>query len=428
MNRGIVDYYKNLMRTDEASESEAMEAFHAAIRADDEELLGLSLKRLPFSKAELDEESYLTASALREMASCRMHRMLVEHGYAMPSSPTLLPWNGSLEEVIKLMMESSGADRIKTISDLLHDVRYYLGVMSSEPSCFRVPFNINPEDSYKPYFFSYLDHWLSELPGFLEREAGHYDQKAVAGLISNIAENPELTGALEAFIDSSLFDRRNLGRYLNKAISHDNEPGFDLLIGYADDAALKEIDRYPRTSRSLLDKLFGMNVLIPGTDEAFEAFRKFIRSGKVDENSEEVLRAIMHPSYGDRRDAEGRTILFAAAFNKDFEPYLHPLLVTSSEELNARDDEGRTVLYHLARSGYPECLEPLVRMGAIPFCVDSEGSNVLHALIRRKWIRLEDITYCMSFLPSSILTMRNKAGISPIDAMIERFHRSVEEF
>ena len=149
---------------------------------------------------------------------------------------------------------------------------------------------------------------------------------------------------------------------------------------------------------------------------------------KVDEEEEDILKAIMHPSYGDKRDEFGRTILIRAIKNRHFEPYLYPVLVTSPMELNARDNEGRTALYYLARTEYPECLEILTRMGAIPFCIDAEGNNVLHILLGGDWkITLDDIVYDMGYLPKELITMKNAEGKTPLDILRDRLYESKSE-
>ena len=158
------------------------------------------------------------------------------------------------------------------------------------------------------------------------------------------------------------------------------------------------------------------------------AIDAYYNNEKVDEEEEDILKAIMHPSYGDKRDEFGRTILIRAIKNRHFEPYLYPVLVTSPMELNARDNEGRTALYYLARTEYPECLEILTRMGAIPFCIDAEGNNVLHILLGGDWkITLDDIVYDMGYLPKELITMKNADGKTPLDIIRDRLYESKSE-
>ena len=430
MNRGIAEYYHQKIIEGKLSPSELKEALYTAIRTEDVPLLELALSKLPPDEDKWDEDASPIVFALREMASCDIIRVLVENGYKLPYLPDLLPWNGSPEEIIGLMMKDKGEDRGKVFSYFVYSVCYYLEVMKADYSGFRVPFSLASENIYKPCFFSYLDNWLSGFAVFLENESVNYNYngKDIGLLIARIAQYPELVGALKTFIDSTLFDRSNIGWYLKRAVHEDNEVGFDILSEIATEDDFKKIIIYPMSNMNILTKLFDRNILIPGTDEAYEAFDEYIAMRKIDEEEEDVLKAIMHPSYGNRRDEYGRTILMRAIHNKDFEPYLYPVLVASPEELNARDNEGKTALYYLAKSEYPECLEILTRMGAIPFCVDEQGDNVLHVLLSgNRMNTIYDIEYCMGFLPQHLITMRNSEGKTPLDLFRDKLYAGKAE-
>ena len=427
MNRGIAEYYHQKIKEGKLSTSELKEALYIAIRTENAPLLELALSKLPPDEDKWDEDAFPMVFALREMASCDIIRVLVEHGYKLPYLPDLLPWNGSPEEIISLMMEDTEKDKEEVFSYFVYSVCYYLEVMKADYSGFRVPFSLASENIYKPCFFSFLDNWLSGFAVFLENKSVNYNYngKDIGLLIARIAQYPELAGALKTFIDSPLFDRSNLGWYLKRAVHEDNEVGFDILSEIATEDDFKKVIIYPESNMNILNQLFDRNILIPGTDEAYEAFDEYIALRKIDEEEEGVLRAIMHPSYGDKRDEFGRTILIRAIHNKDFEPYLYPVLVTSPEELNARDNEGKTALYYLAKSGCPECLEILTRMGAIPFCIDEKGNNVLHVLISGyRMNTIYDLEYCMGFLLKSLITMKNAEGKTPLDVFRDRLYES----
>ena len=431
MNNAIADCYLEQIKTRNLSERELKEAIYASIRSDNTMLLEACMGKLPTDEEYWGEDRHPMYFAIREMASFKIIRILVENGYKLPYHPDLLPWNGSPEDSINLIMKDNGADKEKAIAYFVYSVCYYLEVMKTSYSGFRVPFNMETEDIYKPCFFSYLDNWLSGFAVFLENESVNYNYngKDIDLLIARIAQYQELTGALKTFINSPLFDKENIGWYLRIAVLSDNEDGFDILAEIADENDFKEIKHYPKHNMSLLNKLFERNILIPGTDEAYEAFEGFFSfMEKVDEEEEDILKAIMHPSYGDKRDEFGRTILIRAIKNRHFEPYLYPVLVTSPMELNARDNEGRTALYYLARTEYPECLEILTRMGAIPFCIDAEGNNVLHILLGGDWkITLDDIMYDMGYLPKELITMKNAEGKTPLDILRNRLYESKSE-
>lgn len=426
MNRGIAEYYHQKIKEGKVSTSELKEVIYTAIRTEDVPLLELALSKLPPDEDKWDEDSSPIVFALREMASCKVIELLVNHGYTLPLSPDLLPWNGDPEDIIRLICRRNGVDEGKAITDFLCTLCYYLEVMKTGYSCYRVPFHLDPEDSYKPCFLSYIDGWLARFAIYLEGKNESFEVDKVDSLIARIVQYPELIGALKSFIDSSMFKRENIGWYLRKAVCSDNESGFDILAEIAEADDFKEVWEYPKRSLCLLHKLFERNILIPGTDEGYEAFDSFISfMEKVDEEEEAVLKAIMHPSYGDRRNELGQTILMRAVLNRHFEPYLYPVLVTSPEELNTRDNEGRTALYYLAKSDYPECIEVLTRMGAIPFCVDEKGDNILHVLLSgNKMNTLYDIEDCMGFLPKNLMTMRNAEGKTPLDIFRARLCES----
>ena len=429
MNSGITEYYHQKIKESKLSTSELKEAIYTAIRTEDVPLLELALSKLPPDEDKWDEDSSPIVFAFMEMASCKVIELLVNHGYTLPSSPDLLPWNGDPEDIIRLICRRNGVDEGKAITDFLCTLCYYLEVMKTGYSCYRVPFHLDPEDSYKPCFLSYIDGWLARFAIYLEGKNESFEVDKVDSLIARIVQYPELIGALKSFIDSSMFKRENIGWYLRKAVCSDNESGFDILAEIAEADDFKEVWEYPKRSLRLLHKLFERNILIPGTDEGYEAFDSFISfMEKVDEEEEAVLKAIMHPSYGDRRNELGQTILMRAVLNRHFEPYLYPVLVTSPEELNTRDNEGRTALYYLAKSDYPECIEVLTRMGAIPFCVDEKGNNILHVLLSgNKMNTLYDIEDCMGYLPKCLITMENAEGKTPLDVFRDKLYESKAE-
>ena len=429
MNRGIAEYYHQKIKEGKLSTSELKEVIYTAIRTEDVPLLELALSKLPPDEDKWDEDSSPIVFAFREMASCKVIELLVNHGYTLPLSPDLLPWNGDPEDIIRLICRRNGEDEGKAITDFLCTLCYYLEVMKTGYSCYRVPFHLDPEDSYKPCFLSYIDGWLARFAIYLEGKNESFEVDKMDSLIARIVQYPELIGALKSFIDSSMFKRENIGWYLRKAVCSDNESGFDILAEIAEADDFKEVWEYPKRSLCLLHKLFERNILIPGTDEGYEAFDSFISfMEKVDEEEEAVLKAIMHLSYGDRRNELGQTILMRAVLNRHFEPYLYPVLVTSPEELNTRDNEGRTALYYLAKSDYPECIEVLTRMGAIPFCVDEKGDNILHVLLSgNKMNTLYDIEDCMGYLPKCLITMENAEGKTPLDVFRDKLYESKAE-
>ena len=425
MNNAIADSYLEKIRRRPLSERELKEAIYAAIRSDNAKLLKSCMGKLPADEKYWGEDKYPTFFAIREMASSLIISILLENGYKLPYYPELLPFQGSPEEAISLLMKDKGIGRKEAVSSLLHYVDYYIDVMSAGYSCFRVPFRINPDDEYEPGFFSYLDSWLSEFIAFLEK-TDSYGEGSPFISVGAIANHPELIGTFKSIVNTRFFDRNKIGWYMNKALEGDNEEAFGILLEMADEAALQNIGVYPRTNMKLLNQLFDNDILIPGTCKAYEAFWHYIAIfRKVDEQEEPILRAIMHPSYSNWRDESGNTLLMHAISNKDFAPYLYPVLVTSSENLNARNKDGRTALYYLAKTDYPECIVILMDMGAIPFCIDEKGDNVLHVLLSGNALHtIDDIEYCMGFLPKCLITMKNAEGKTPLDIFLDKLSES----
>ena len=60
-------------------------------------------------------------------------------------------------------------------------------------------------------------------------------------------------------------------------------------------------------------------------------------------------------------------------------------------------------------------------MGAIPFCVDEKGDNVLHVLLEQShWISLAEIEDIMRYLPKELVTMRNAEDKTPMDIFMDK--------
>ena len=104
MNNAIADCYLEQMKTRDLSERELKEAIYASIRSDNAKLLEACMGKLPTEEEYWGEDRYPTYFAIREMASSEIIRILVENGYKLPYHPDILPWNGSPEDSINLII------------------------------------------------------------------------------------------------------------------------------------------------------------------------------------------------------------------------------------------------------------------------------------------------------------------------------------
>ena len=273
MNSRLIEHYHHIYEEGNVPLWKQKEAVYAAIRCEDAELLEKALGGLPHDKDEYDRHTSPAAFALREMASEKILETLIDNGHALPY-PGPLPFNGNPEEVIRMVMRYEGKDRKESIHLLSVSIFHFLERLAEGYSSFRTPTNINPEDIYNPCFLSYLDSWLSEFIRILDKES----DDEIRTSLTWILVRPELTGALKTLINTRFFDKRNLGWYMSRALSGDNEEGFSILLNMASEEDLQEIHVYPRTSMNLLGQLFERGVLIPGTEKAYEAFDYYISS------------------------------------------------------------------------------------------------------------------------------------------------------
>ena len=77
---------------------------------------------------------------------------------------------------------------------------------------------------------------------------------------------------------------------VNTTVACDNKLGFDALISHWP-SLIREVKIYPSSDEDILEELFASNVLVPGTDEAFDSFNEFLL--RVDHNLESGNRSIL---------------------------------------------------------------------------------------------------------------------------------------
>lgn len=426
MNREISNYYKALAGK-EISEKQALEALYAAIRNEDIPLIRAYRGKAPTDENEWEkkkcEDMYPMRFALREMAHVSVLEALLDIGFSLPSGPDVTPFSGTPEEITAFLMRAKGIGRKEAVSYLLFSSSYYLDVLHKD-SYFQIPFRLNPDDVYEPGFISYLNSWIIDFTLFLKKEdIKHGKEEAfnLGQICRVLVEDEEFFKALQVCMSLGIFDEYDEGWMMSRAICHDNEKAFDLLLSKASDDSLCDINSYPRKNMRILEKMFSHEILIPGTDQAFEAFEHFIYRFNSEYDNMEILKRLMHPSYAKRRNESGSPALLAAALcNDNFTIDCYPILAPTKEDINARNSKGRTVLYYIAKR-YPCCIEDLMKAGADPYGVDEEGNTVLHIMIAEGTydITIDDIKEAIKFLPEDIIYKKNKAGKSPFDLFQE---------
>ena len=361
--------------------------------------------------------------ALREMAHVSVLEALLDIGFTLPSGPDVTPFSGTPEEITAFLMRAKGIGRKKAVSYLLFSSSYYLDVLRKD-SYFQIPFRLNPDDVYEPGFLSYLNSWIKDFALFLQKEDIEYGKEedfSLGQICRVLVEDDELFEALQVCISCGIFDEYDEGWLMSRAICHDNEKAFDLLLSRASDDSLCDINSYPRKNMRILEKMFSHEILIPGTDQAFEAFELFIFRFNREYDNMEILKRLMHPSYAKRRNESGNpTLLDAALCNDNLTIDCYPILAPTREDINARNSKGRTVLYYIAKR-YPCCIEDLMNAGADPYDVDGDGNTVLHVMIAEGTydITIDDIKEVIKFLPKDIIYKKNKAGKTPFDLILE---------
>ena len=423
MNREVEKYYSS--RIDENhSENFIKEALVTGIRSDNAGLTRKAANALHFSGKYYGYFSPL-GFAIKEMASAEVIKTLIDAGYEL-SEPChdLTPFNGSPQELVDIWMKNDGKIKEEALQLLAGDINYFFQVIKTDYSCYRISYDIDADDRYKPCFWNYLDEWLS---AFIRLLAENKNLEIVdAYFVRSIIVNEELRKSFDTFFDlfSSDLSDDDLSWHVNIAVADDNEYVFEQLINHRPEL-LDRIDCYPSRSKKILKCLFVNGLLLPGTDEGFNAFIPRIAFG---ENDKEILFAIANPSYATRTSEEGKTSLMYAIENKDFPVDLYKLLITSPSDVNIQDEYGQTALHYMAKTDYPECIEDLLELGADPFITDNKGNNVLHILAENKErLSIDIIADCISLLPKKLLIMENNKGITPITLFFQKLTGTEKE-
>ncbi len=418
MNRNISNFYSKLIDDGAATERDIYDALFAGIRNEDLNLVEKSLGMLP-SQAKWDNDDYPDPMdfAIDEMASNGIIPLLIDKGYNLDHYPPRLSlFNFSPKDMISFYKKNY-PEKDNPYEEVFIHIIYYLDIYKDEGSCYRVPFNIDSDDEYKPFFTSYIDSWCCNFIDVVcEETIGEVKDKIIWGFFESSVKDADLKNLFiktrELVKEDMLHKYINLE--LNMAILHDNELAFDSLLPLADLDNLS-FSYYPRNNRRILEKILSLGELIPGTETGFNAFTGYIRCGEIDH---EILSRINHSSYCKKQtEEEGMTPLMLAASNKDFPPSDYTLLSSDNSVLEMKDNNGYTALHYAALSNQ-DVLEDLIAMGANPTAKDNNGNNVLHLIAREK--DFLEIELAMSTLPLSLLEDKNRRGFTPMDVIRKR--------
>lgn len=418
MNRNISNFYSKLIDDGAATEKDIYDALFAGIRNEDLNLVEKSLSMLP-SQAKWDNDDYPDPMdfAIDEMASNGIIPLLIDKGYNLDHYPPRLSlFNFSPKDMISFYKKNY-PEKDNPYEEVFIHIIYYLDIYKDEGSCYRVPFNIDSDDEYKPFFTSYIDSWCCNFIDVVcEETIGEVKDKIIWGFFESSVKDADLKNLFiktrELVKEDMLHKYINLE--LNMAILHDNELAFDSLLPLADLDNLS-FSYYPRNNRRILEKILSLGELIPGTETGFNAFTGYIRCGEIDH---EILSRINHSSYCKKQtEEEGMTPLMLAASNKDFPPSDYTLLSSDNSVLEMKDNNGYTALHYAALSNQ-DVLENLIAIGANPTAKDNNGNNVLHLIAREK--DFLEIELAMSTLPLSLLEDKNRRGFTPMDVIRKR--------
>ena len=424
MNNEIEKFYLDIIESKKLTEDFIREALVTGIRCDNADLVRKAACKFHFHKCFYGYSSPLEF-AIKEMASAEVIKTLIEAGYGL-SKPyhDLTPFNGTSKELVELWMETTGITKEEALQLLATDIGYFFHVIRTDYSCCRIPYDIDSEDKYKPCFWNYLDEWMADLIKLLADENESEIMNSCFG--RDIIENSEFRKAFDSLLRlfGQTFSNDDLIWYINIAVSCDNEYAFEKLIKYRP-SLIKEVNCYPSSSKKILSAILEAGLLVPGTEEGFDAFIPRIVYGNIEKD---FLTAIAHSSYTAHTSEEGKTPLMYAIENDDYPVELYKLLVTSPDDVNIQDEDGQTALHYMAKTDYPECIENLLELGADPFIRDNKGNNVLHTLAEnKKMLSIDILGECVSLLPKKLLTMENNQGMTPITLFFQKLTGTEEE-
>lgn len=365
MNKEINKFYKKILRKTNKLD-DVRDALIVAIRSDDSNLLKKVLKEIKRRNIDISSElkydpdindtdiaNYISNfgplhySLVRgEFASPKIVKTLNKFGLMFDSSEYILSiFNGKPSEVISLISKNFNVDLNSALDFFSCDLAYYFRVLEEKYSTLKLPFCVDKNAIFEPYFFSYMSNWVInfyktfEKCYFNKEEKKHY----LLELIFQMIRHSQINEASIYLMDKAKEEIRNSSEYMwfNMAIGVNNEEVYFYLLNNVPER-MKEISYYPETNLKILDSILSNNLLLPSTKEGFEAFTNYIRLSE--EVSPDVLKRIYHPSYSLMKDDEGNTPILNAITNDCFDCDYYPLIMNNNDAIVERNKYGESVL------------------------------------------------------------------------------------
>ena len=422
MNRNISNYYSKLIDDGAATGRDIYDALFTGIRSEDTILVEKSLSMLP-AQANWDniDYPYPTDFVINEMSSNGIIKIFTDKGFNFDYYPPRLSlFNFTPKEMISFY-KTNYQEKGNPYEEIYIHITYYLNVYKSGYSCFRIPFYIDTDDEYKPYFSSYIDSWCCDFIDIVSIETSdEVKDRIISGFLQSSVMDVELKNLFIKTMEYSKgkMTQEYINQILNKAIIGGNEFAFFSLLSLADSSNLS-LSYYPRQNIKMLEKILSLGQLTPGTDMGYNTFADYVRFEEVDI---EILSRINHPSYSKKQDDNGQTPLMLAVTNDNFPSSDYGLLISEKSDLEIKDKYGDTALL-IAASVNPDVIEDLITLGADPTAKNNSGNNVLHIMARKN--EFVDIQCALSVLPLSLLEDKNLRGLTPLDVMRERITEEI---
>ena len=207
----------------------------------------------------------------------------------------------------------------------------------------------------------------------------------LSGFLRTLISERRLSGVCRYFMDvlydylSLIENGDSIGTMwspLNTAVLYGNEEAFDTLIGI-DTISRKRIEVYPMKNVRMLDKLFALGVLLPGTEKGKKAFFLSIQNGNP---GEEIIRRTLHSSYFRKKRLNDMSPVVAAIRCGSLSPDKYYLLIRSENDVNGCEwgPVGLPPLGYAVQTGNLSAVMALFRLGADIAWHDRWGNNIFH--------------------------------------------------
>ncbi len=336
----------------------------------------------------------------------------------------LNPFLGTPDEMLELCVLNSGG-YYHPITSLLFGVEEFLGrtVEEKQPLSDAVCYYI------EPWVKRMIDLVYEDIDSVFSDTGDKYDRN----------DDPDGPALLGSFLSCLIYDSRleRVSRYafevfndylcliennvdaayspLNTAIECGNEWAFDKLIS-VDGITKDRIQSYPEKNESILDKLFNLGALLPGTDKGRIAFNKVLSNGRS--HSENTIKRIIHPSYFKKTGIYGTTPIVRAIRNGVVNPDTLYLLINSEEDINGQDKDVLSMppLGYAIEEGNLVAIKELFRLGADINWHDRWGNNIFHYIFSRSRCQSDTLlTHETEDIFENSLTEENVFGRTPYD-------------